>query len=41
MSPFIVLFTLLKCCDIETNPVPDNLAGQNLSLCHWNLNGNQ
>ena len=34
--PHLRLF-LLKCGDIETNPGPDN--EQNLSVCHWNLNG--
>ena len=25
--------------DIECNPGPENIHNQNLSLCHWNLNG--
>ena len=25
--------------DIERNPGPENVHNQNLSLCHWNLNG--
>ena len=24
---------------METNPGPDNLGDQNLSICHWKLNG--
>ena len=35
---FILFFhLLLKCGDIETNPGPEN--SNNLSICHWNLNG--
>ena len=36
--PFVRL-ALLKSGDIEINPGPEISCNQNLSLCHWNLNG--
>ena len=36
--PFIRLALIIS-GDIESNPGPENLGNQNLSLCHWNLNG--
>ena len=30
---------LLTCGDIESNPGPGNNSAQNLTICHWNLNG--
>ena len=36
--PFIRLALIIS-GDIESNPGPENLCNQNLSLCHWNLNG--
>ena len=35
--PFIRLALIIS-GDIETNPGPENVCDQNLSLCHWNLN---
>ena len=32
--PFLILLS----GDIETNPSPKPIAGQNFSICHWNLN---
>ena len=36
--PFIKR-ALIIAGDIETNPGPEKLVNQNISLCHWNLNG--
>ena len=36
--PFIER-ALIIAGDIETNPGPEDLIKQNISLCHWNLNG--
>ena len=35
----LIKHALIISGDIETNPGPVNLDNQNLSLCHWNLNG--
>ena len=35
----LIRLALIISGDIETNPGPENLCDQNLSLCHWNLNG--
>ena len=35
----IIRLTLIVSGDIESNPGPEILYNQNLSLCHWNLNG--
>ena len=36
--PYIRLGLIIS-GDIETNPGPNNLDDQNLTICHWNLNG--
>ena len=36
--PFLRLALIIS-GDIETNPGPETLQNQNLSFCHWNLNG--
>ena len=36
--PFI-RHQLIVCGDIESNPGPVNFPNQNLTICHWNLNG--
>ena len=38
LLPFIKLALMIS-GDIERNPGPENVHNQNLSLCHWNLNG--
>ena len=38
LLPFVSLLLIMS-GDIESNPGPDNVRKQNISLCHWNLNG--
>ena len=39
INPFIEYYLLKLCGDIETNPGPYNETAENISICHWNLNG--